>query len=136
MKKFLASIMLALVVAFTANICAANRYDNDPNYVWVYTQGSGGYKTYLYLPSIDVQEYNPPHYQIAGNFVAIGGKKTIEETREIMVLRFNWYTKETFWRDGNGYWCKEDVTGFFGSDWRRRADALFRAAYGIDFYGY
>ena len=138
MKKFLSSLIVMLIVTFSANICAArhyNVYDYDPNYVWVFTQGSGGFSTYLYLPSIDVQEYNPPHYQIAGNFVTIGGKET-SEVWGIFVLRFNWYTKETFWRDNYGNWQKEDVNGSFGKDWRRRADALFRAAYGIDFYGY
>ena len=64
MKKFLSSAILAFVVAFSANVSAANRYDNDPDYYYV--MSVQGPKTYLYLPSIDVQEYNPPHYQIRG----------------------------------------------------------------------
>lgn len=73
MRRFFV-MWIAFLTSVSVNICLAYVYDNDSNYVYIGTYGSGGYSTYLYLPSVDVQEYNPPHYQIAGNFVTIGGK--------------------------------------------------------------
>lgn len=137
MKKFLLSVTVAVVVALSANVCAAaTRYDDDPYYVYIGTYGSGGYSTYLYLPSVDVQIYNPPHYQIAGNFVTIGGKKIISESREVVAVRFNLNAKETYTKNDYGHWEKENISDGYGSFYRKRADALFRAAYGMDFYGY
>ena len=139
MKKFLSALIVMLVVTFTANICSAYDYDNDPNYIRVFMFRG---PIYLHLPSIDVQEYNPPHYQIAGTFVHdydfVDGRK---ERWFSVAIRYNWYTKETFSRDKNGYWQKDEIgkpDDRFSADASRRkfADALFRAAYGIDFYGY
>ncbi len=136
MKKIFTALTVALIVTFTANLCAANRYDNDPNYVFV-TAAQGS--IYLSTRSIDVQEYNPPHYQIAGTFVWTNGER---EDWFSVAIRYNWYTKETFSRDKNGYWQKDEIAnpndGGLGASGRERkfADALFRAAYGMDFYGY
>ena len=132
MKKFFVALTVLLVL-FSANICAAYVYDDDSDYVYLGTYGSGGYSTYLYLPSVDVQEYNPPHYQIAGNFVTIGGRYEISESWLIQVVRFNWYTKETFNQNSDKRWQKENIGDIY---FRKRADLLFNAAYGIDFYGY
>ena len=141
MKKFLSAALIALVVTFAANVCAAYDYDNDSDYVFVTTGQQGSY--YLSLKSIDVQEYNPPHYQIAGTFVHVYGLGDGRKERWFSVIkRYNWYTKETFGRDENGYWRKEEIgnrndNGLgAGARERKMADALFRAAYGIDFYGY
>ena len=140
MKKFLSAALVALVVTFATNICAANDYDNDPDYVYVMAHGQG--IVYLYIRSIDVQEYKPPHYQIAGTFVHdydfVDGRK---ERWFSVVIRYNWYTKETFSRDKNGYWQKDEIgkpDDRFSAYASHRifADALFRAAYGMDFYGY
>ena len=69
MRKFLSAVLIALVVTFSTN-CSANRYDNDPN--WYFFMSFHCWNCYLYLPSVDVQEYNPPHYQIAGRYANIG----------------------------------------------------------------
>lgn len=137
MKKILFSLTVA-IVAFSASVCAAYGYDDDPNYVYIGTYGSGGYSTYLYLPSVDVQIYNPPHYQIAGNFVSIGGKKTISESWGVLSVRFNWNSKETYSKNIDGHWEKENISKGYGNGgyYKKRANALFRAAYGMDFYGY
>jgi len=138
MRRFFV-MWIAFLISVSVNICLAYVYDNDSNYVYIGTYGSGGYSTYLYLPSVDVQEYNPPHYQIAGNFVTIGGKKTISETWGIEIVRFNWYTKETYSKNWRGILTKEKIVDSEHADasyYRKRADALFRAAYGVDFYGY
>ena len=140
MKKFALSMMIALVVTLSANICAAYYYDNDPDYVFVTSlAASGGWYTYLYLPSVDVQEYNPPHYQIAGRFVMYN--KYSDETNELYIIkRFNWHTKETFTKSPytKGQFIRDNVKGNSNPEISSRqfADALFRAAYGMDFYGY
>ena len=132
MKKFLSALMIALIVTFSANICAANRYDDDPDYVYVMAHGQG--IVYLYIRSIDVQEYNPPHYQIAGTFVHVSGMyhNLGKTTTYYVTKRYNWYTKETFRRNDYGNWEK-DYNVYHA---KVEADALFRAAYGMDFYGY
>ena len=138
MKKFLSAALIVFVFTLSANICAANYYDDDPNYFYVITAHQGSY--YLNLRSIDVQEYNPPHYQIAGTFVHVSGmyNNLGEATMLYVTERFNWYTKESYNRDKNGNWRKTviepDCTATKVN--RKFADALFRAAYGMDFYGY
>ena len=125
--------MFAFIFVVSANICAANSYDDDPDYFYVITAHQGSY--YLNLRSINVQEYNPPHYQITGTFVYVSGmyNKMLYVTK-----RYNWYTKESYSRDETGNWRKTiiepDCTATKVS--RKFADALFRAAYGMDFYGY
>lgn len=86
MKKFLSAAMIVLVFAFTANICAANSYDRDPNYVYVTAHGQG--VVYLYLRSIDVQEYNPPHYRIAFNSVSVNANTQRESWNYNRVVKF------------------------------------------------
>ena len=132
MKKFLSVALVALFITFSANICSANRYDDDPDYVFV-TNAQGS--IYLSIRSIDVQEYNPPHYQIAGTFVWTNNKS---ESWSFLVKRYNWYTKESYSRDKNGNWQKTKIEPDCSATMRNRkfADALFRAAYGMDFYGY
>ena len=131
MKKFFTILVLSLVVAFTANSCSAYDYNNDPNYVSV-TNAQG--VIYFNLRTVNVQEYNPPYYQIAGWFVWTNGNS---ERHYEVVKRYNWNTKETYSRD-EGYWRKDRTEYDDKASMRNRkhADALFRAAYGMDFYGY
>ena len=104
--------------------------DNDPDYIYVAT---GHWIVYLYLPSVEVQEYNPPHYQIAGLFVGTDGIN--RQLKGIHTIKFNWRTKETFYLK-NGYWYKEEVYNDTRQVYyeKKRANALFRVAYGMNFY--
>ena len=134
MKKIL---LVFAICILSVNFCSADPYKNNPNYYFVTAGQMGNY--YLYLPSVDVQEYNPPHYQIAGHFIHYGGMDGETLTNIYTTLRYNWYTKETFSLK-NGYWVKDEVRDNLDSQPvrqnRKFADALFRAAYGMDFYGY
>jgi len=137
MKKILSALVL-VIFAGIFNFGSADLqddYDRHPDYIFVTTGQMGVY--YLYLPSVDVQEYNPPHYQISGHFIHYGGLDGKTLTNIYITLRYNWYTKETF-QLKNGYWEKADVSGDYQPVRQNRqfADALFRAAYGMDFYGY
>ena len=105
MKNFLSAALIALVVAFSAN-CSANRYDSDPNFILV--NSGHGAKEYLYLPSLEVQEYNPPHYQIAGTlYLTFYYDREDSKSRE--VVRYNLQTKETFHKDSYGNWKKDNI---------------------------
>lgn len=137
MKRFLATLILNFFVMM--NFCSAYSYDDDPNYYLV-LDARRGYmvKTYLRLDSVKVQEYNPPHYQIAGEFIHVnpdGSKKDV-----YLVIRYNYNTKMTFARnDDYGDWKKftdgTDKDGHTVSyELRAFANALFIAAYGMKFY--
>lgn len=143
MKKFLSATVFAICILFS-NFVSANEvekamayYDKNPDYAYVATRHVGSF--YLYLPSIEVQEYNPPHYQIAGHFVFVSGW-TGEVKDHFIAVRYNFFTKETFHRNEkrNNGWKKSAVEGDSGvaRDNRHYADALFHAAYGMFFYGY
>lgn len=144
MKKFLSALVFVIVCGIF-NLCSADvedvfrYYDNHPDYYFVCR--IQGPKTYLYLPSIDVQEYNPPHYQIKGKFLTVGSVESRFDTSLstwYATIRYNWYTKEAFSYE-NGNWRKM-AQGKQGSTPvaadKMLANALFRAAYGMDFYGY
>ena len=134
MKKFFAPLIFAVCI-LSVNFCSAMYYDDDPNYVFIDVQGSGCYHSYYYLPSLEVQIYNPPYYQIAITEVTIGGKGIIpEEHRFKEIIWYNWDKKETFRTDFYGNWSKDDIVNDYHEYCKKSADILFRAAYGMSFY--
>ena len=145
MKKFVAVMVVAFVAAFSVSICSAydqNHYPNDPydynsNYMYIF-EAMGRTKYYLDLNSVDVQEYNPPHDQIAGQMVSYSDYYDKTNEPIYVVIRYNWYTKESFHLNDYGYWVKDEIDGNYNAVIHRRktVDALFRAAYNMDFYGY
>ena len=134
MKKLVTAFLMNFFVLF--NVCCANSYDNDPDYYFVMNVQRA--KTYLYLPSIDVQIYNPPNYQIAGLFIALGGidHDANHVSKYKVTIRYNFYTKDAFELE-NGKWRKlcQGVSSstLYAMD-RLTANALLLAAYGIKFY--
>ena len=138
MKKIIFMAALTIAAALTFNICSANTYDDDPNYIYVVTANGGTH--YLNLRTIDVIKYRPPQYQIAGNFVHVSPQADGTEqtgSRYVMLL-FDWDTKEIFHKDTYGNWEKSNVEGDTTNATvnRKFADALFRAAFKMDFFGY
>ena len=134
MKKFLSLIVFWTMMITSANLCSAyesNEYDNSPYYVFVTTSQG---QIYLDLRTVNVHDYNPPHYQIAGDFIWVRGDN---ERRFEVVIRYNWDKKETYGRK-DGYLTKDRIEyeDTNSRNNRKMADALFRAAYGMDFYGY
>ena len=88
------------------------------------------------LSSVDVQEYNPPHYQIAGTFIHVIGDDSGKYSEHYTVKRYNWYTKETYSRKDYGNWVKDEVSArnMVSAQIKAFANALFYAAYGMNFY--
>ena len=131
MKRFVLSTMVAFIVAVTSNICAANSFDNDPNYVFVTTAHG---TIYLDLRTVAVQEYSPPYYQIAGTFINTDGTRITNQQH--VVIRYNTDARETYRRNNSGVWVKDNVNGDTTSPRVNRsfANALFLAAYGRYFY--
>lgn len=129
---------VTFIFALSLNICSANIYDDNPNYMYVTTSHGGTH--YLNLKTIDVIKYQPPQYQIAGSFVHVTTQDdgTEKVTNRYVLLLFDWDAKETFHKDKYGNWEKSSTDGDSTAATvnRKFADALFRAAYNMDFYGY
>ena len=137
MKKFVVMMIATFILAISLNLCSASikdYYDNDPDYILMWAH-QGSY-SYLYVPSIDVQEYNPPHYQIGYDCVNFS-ENSVREIWRHSVKRFNWYTKESFHLE-NGHWVVDNVNSPPGPAIRNRhaANVVFRATYNMDFYDY
>lgn len=134
MRKFVVVMIVAIISAISVSICSAYDYDSDPNYKFI-GNGNGG-TWYLDLSSIDVQEYNPPHYQIAGTFIHVSGDASVGYSDHYTVKRYNWYAKETYHRNDYGNWVKDEVSArnMASAQTKAFANALFYAAYGMNFY--
>lgn len=125
MKKIILMFAVTFIVATSFNICNAE-------YVYVTTNKG---TIYLDTSSVRVGDYNPPYYQVGGHFILHDGNKVINSFD--VILSYNWNTKETFsWQ--NGSWQRYNTYGeSTGPRMNRKiADALFRIAYGQNFYGY
>lgn len=136
MKKIIFFAMF--IFGLCLNVCSANSYDENPDYVYVVTENGGTH--YLNLKTIDVIQYRPPQYQIAGYFVHVSPKAdgTEKISSRYVCLLFEWDTKEIFHKDNYGNWEKSytegDTTNALVN--RKFADALFHAAYNMNFFGY
>lgn len=131
------TLILLFVFLIQYNLCSAevDCYAHDPNYMRVNILH--GCFTYLDMTSVDVHEYNPPFYKIAGYFVFYNNrdKKVVHESAKTMVVRYDYDKREAFILNGN-YWRKLDVSGTsdFHIENKSIANALFNVAYGMDFY--
>ena len=145
MKKILSALVLITLFGIF-NFCSAywshdyyecDSYYYDENYRYV-VGGNDYTNFYLDLSSVNVQEYNPPHYQIAGILVSYSDYYHKVGSSQYVIIRYNWYNKETFSLNNYRNWQKNNVNGNDSISFtnRRIAYALFRAAYGRDFYGY
>ena len=132
MKKINFVIFVYLLVV--AIPVSAHYYENNPDYEFI-GAGNGG-TWYLYLKSIDVQEYNPPHYQIAGDFIYVNGDGSERTNKRHILKRYDWNKKETYHCNDYGIWLKDEVNdkNMASVQVRIFANALFRAAYGMNFY--
>ena len=134
MKKFVVMMILAVVFVIVGsqnNLVNAN-YDHDLNYDEVFT--GSGQTTYLYRPSVDVDEYNPPHYTISATLVIVSGYNGTERENRV-TLKYNYDTKECFSRQ-DGRWIEIHPSDQSNASRfnKNLANALFRAAYGMNFY--
>ena len=133
MQKIL--LMVALCLLTAVHSASASDYDNNPDYYFV--MNVQGYKTYLDLTSVYVQEYNPPHYQIAARLVTVGYRQNSEEQEHYIEIKYNWYTKEAYERYQDGNWRKMAQGPASSTPVavdKVTANALFIAAYGMKFY--
>ena len=154
MKNFLSAAIIALIVAFSANCSAeyaSDIYDDDPSYIYV-SNNRKGTTVYLDSRTVEVQEYNPPHYQISGKFIfAEASIRYSDEvgyypnfSSSVIPIRYNWHTKEIFMQNEYGHWNLVDMNKterkifhaflFYTGHMKDFANALFKVAYGMDFY--
>ena len=79
-------VLLAFVIfILSMNFCLANTYENNPNYVYVTMNHGEDY--YLYLASLNVQEYHLLHYQIKVKFVCVFDEYRNHSVRKSMLLK-------------------------------------------------
>jgi len=143
MKKILSALAFAICI-LSVNFGSANyfedlveTYENNPDYYFVCNVQHS--KIYLKLKSVEVQEYNPPHYQISGKFVDIGinfSTDKVEENFYSKTIKYNWYTKDAF-EFSNGKWRKMSQGPQSSTPVafdKKIANSLFIAAYGMKFY--
>ncbi len=128
MKKFFFSIA-TIFLLMTASVANAgwNQYEDDINYQQV--DGGRGGAMYLNLRSVNVQEHNPPHFQIAGDFVFVGGHVSNWGIirRYHIIVRYNYNTREAYFVVGNS----EINNSRCGTAMK---NSLFRIAYGRNFF--
>ena len=134
MKKIIFTLILGIMMIF--NICEADSYEGNENYVEVITAHQGTY--YLNLKTINVIKYKPPQYQIAGSFIHVTlDSEGNEKVRNIYVnLMYDWDTKEIFKKDTYGNWeiSNVDESSMNGKVNRKFAEKLFFAAYNMNFF--
>lgn len=134
MKKIIFTLFLSIMMIF--NICEADSYEGNENYVEVITANQGTY--YLNLKTINVIKYKPPQYQIAGSFIHVTfDSEGNEKVRNIYVnLMYDWETKEIFKKDTYGNWEISDIdeSSMSGKVNRKFAEKLFFAAYNMNFF--
>lgn len=119
MRKIFLSVLICAAVILSSGIANANPAE-DPNFVYVW------HNMYLDLRTVVVQENASPYCVISG----------VVENRGV-TLKFDELAQLTFYRDKSGQWKCDNV---FGTDLsstlnRNIADALFKAAFGRNFYG-
>ncbi|WP_110955427.1 hypothetical protein [Anaerosinus massiliensis] len=127
-------LVLVIVMLGVASICLANEYDDNPNYQFLYTAYQG--KNYLELSSILVNEYNPPKYQLTGTTIHVSGD-TGSVTQKEVVFRYNYDQQKAYSYDGYMHeWLevKRSKNNMVNERGVILANALFRAAYGMNFY--
>jgi len=135
-KLIIQTLTIILVLAIS-NICFADGNPYEYNYKYERVSVHAGVSTYLEKESVDVYEYNPPLYVIAGNFVRFLNSREGQILNPVfIVIQYDYNTKETYSRR-NGIWEKMVVnSSSVGLENKAIANALFRAAYGMEFYRY
>ena len=90
------------------------------------------------LSSINVHEYDPPHYEIAGIFVGVPDSfySKYSERYGTSVIRYSYNEKKAYSQSINGQWNEIETDRKTQISMRGMAiaDALFYAAYGMNFF--
>ena len=128
MKMFLSVFIWFMLLASVVN---ANPYVSDKNFVYVY------YNSYLDLRTVSVQKNSPPYFVVKGAFVHFDSKSGASSVPRNVAVKFDLLAHRTFHRNKVGNWELSHVHGASSSDTSNRkiADALFKAAFGREFYG-
>lgn len=129
MKMFLS---VFIWVMLSASAVSANPYAGDKNFVYVY------YNSYLDLRTVSVQKNSPPYFIVKGDIVHVDTKSNTASLYADIIIKFDLLAHSTFhcnnktgnWKLGNTFGTSSEETSN-----RKIADALFKAAFGQEFYG-
>lgn len=129
MKMFLSVFVWVMLLA---SVVSANPYANDKNFAYVY------YNSYLDLRTVSVQKNSPPYFIVEGDIVHVDTKSNTASLYADITIKFDLLAHRTFhhnnktgnWKLGNTFGTSSEETSN-----RKIADALFKAAFGREFYG-
>lgn len=129
MKIFLSVFVWGMLLA---SVVSANPYASDKNFVYVY------YNSYLDLRTVSVQKNSPPYFIVEGDIVHVDTKSNTASLYADITIKFDLLAHRTFnhnnktgnWKLGNTFGTSSEETSN-----RKIADALFKAAFGREFYG-
>ena len=129
MKMFLSVFIWFMLLA---SAVSANPYASDKNFVYVY------YNSYLDLRTVSVQKNSPPYFIVKGDIVHVDTKSNTASLYADITIKFDLLAHSTFhcnnktgnWKLGNTFGTSSEETSN-----RKIADALFKAAFGWEFYG-
>ena len=117
---------------FFVSPVSANPYASDKNFVYVY------YNSYLDLRTVSVQKNSPPYFIVKGDLVHVDTKSNTASLYADITIKFDLLAHRTFHRNNKtGNWKLGDTFGTSSAETSNRkiADALFKAAFGREFYG-
>ena len=115
---------------------AYSKYKNSANYEYIRST-LDKCDMYFSKKSVQVDEYNPPYYQITGTFIWV--KRELDEITgtEEYTVKYDFDRKEAAMYI-NGTWRQIDITSYPDSMATRTnkaiVNSMFRAAYGITFW--
>jgi len=129
MKMFLSVFVWVMLLA---SVVSANPYESDKNFVYVY------YDSYLDLRTVSVQKNSPPYFIVKGDIVHVDTKSNTASLYADITIKFDLLAHRTFHRNNKtGNWKLGNTFGTSSEETSNRkiADALFKAAFGQEFYG-
>lgn len=129
MKMFLSVFVWVML---SASAVSANPYAGDKNFVYVY------YNSYLDLRTVSVQKNSPPYFIVKGDIVHVDTKSNTASLYADITIKFDLLAHRTFHRNNKmGNWKLGNTFGTSSEETSNRkiADALFKAAFGQEFYG-
>lgn len=129
MKMFLSVFVWVMLFV---SVAGANPYASDKNFVYVY------YNSYLDLRTVSVQKSSPPYFIVKGDIVHVDTKSNTASLYADITIKFDLLAHRTFHRNNKtGNWKLGNTFGTSSEETSNRkiADALFKAAFGREFYG-
>jgi len=134
--------MVAFFLLMCQSAFAANPYPPTlDNGNLVFVDGQMGYGFYAVRSSVNVQNYNPPQYQIAINTISVNVDNGERGKVRTHYFKYNWDSKTVYYySEQKDAWIMWDVNRSYGHAEGapmipNLAEVAFVSAYNMRFYG-